>query len=108
MNMEEEGPVRVSEGVARELEAIRRSGLTNMLDRAAVIRLCRTYEYTEAAEWVRRNPDLYAKAIFRGFRAIDNECSTADLPEDRGPGAETTQGHREPTDRRASREESQG
>ncbi len=57
-------PARVREG----LEAVRRSGLTNMLDRPAVIELAETLGFPEAAEWVRQHHREYAEGVFRGFR----------------------------------------
>ena len=52
------------------LEAVRRSGLVNMLDRPRVIELAGKLGFAEAAEWSRRHPRAYARGIFRGFSAI--------------------------------------
>jgi hypothetical protein len=91
MNSEEDGPIRVSEAVAWELEEIRRSGLTNMLDRPAVIRLCRSYGYGDAAEWVGRNPDLYARGIIRGIRSHSGTIYTRREPQPRPGGMDPEQ-----------------
>lgn len=63
----ETGPITVSGEVYAGLEAVRQSGLTNMLDRPRVAALCATMGYLEASEWVRHNKSLYAIGIFRGF-----------------------------------------
>ena len=56
-------PHRVFEGI----EAVRRSGLTNMLDRLRVAEIAEEMGFSEAAEWIRNNRELYARAIFHGF-----------------------------------------
>jgi len=65
----EKKPIVVSAAVFQGLEAVRQSGYTNMLDRPRVIELAEMMGYTEAAEWVRENRNLYAAAIFGGFVA---------------------------------------
>jgi hypothetical protein len=62
-------PVRVSREVFEGLEAVRLSGLTNMLDRPAVIRIAAEMGYDASAAWLRENRDLYARGIFQGFEA---------------------------------------
>jgi len=59
--------VQVPQAVYDGLEAVRRSGLTNMLDRHAVAHLAELMGHEEAARWLRENRDLYAKGVFRGF-----------------------------------------
>jgi hypothetical protein len=49
------------------IEAVRHSGLTNMLDRVRVAELAEAMGFEASAEWVRANRDLYAKAVFEGF-----------------------------------------
>ena len=50
------------------IEAVRLSGLTNMLDRSRVAEIADEMGFPEAAEWVRENPEhLYARAIFHGI-----------------------------------------
>jgi len=61
------GPVPVPREVFEGIEAVRRSGLTNMLDRPTVAILARGMGYAVAARWVRRHRALYARAIFQGF-----------------------------------------
>ena len=56
-------PADVFEGV----EAVRVSGLTNMLDRDRVAELADDMGYAEAARWIREHRDLYAQAVFHGF-----------------------------------------
>ena len=64
-------PRRVFEGI----EAVRRSGLTNMLDRPRVAELAEDLGFQESAEWVRANRELYARAVFNGFRVADERTS---------------------------------
>ena len=61
------GPVEVSAEVFEGIEAVRRSGLTNMLDRQAVAYLAEGMGLEVSARWVRENRRLYARAIFNGF-----------------------------------------
>lgn len=70
MDAKEIGPITVSSEVYDGLEAVRHSGLTNMLDRPRVAQLCAVMGYSAAAEWVRHNKGLYARGIFRGFAAV--------------------------------------
>lgn len=53
------------------LEAVRRSGLTNMLDRPAVIHIAEEMGFKSAAEWVFDHPAEYARGVFEGFEAED-------------------------------------
>jgi len=62
-------PGEVFEGI----EAVRLSGLTNMLDRPAVAEIAETMGYEESARWVREHRDLYARAIFQGFEVDEQE-----------------------------------
>lgn len=63
------GAVRVSAEVREGLEAVRLSGLTNMLDRPAVARIAAAMGYDDCARWVRENRALYARGVFCGFEA---------------------------------------
>ncbi len=60
-------PVPVTPEIHVDLEAVRRSGLTNMLDRSRVAGIAEEMGYDETAHWVGANRDLYAKGIFSGF-----------------------------------------
>ena len=53
--------------VFKGLEAVRLSGLTNMLDRPMVALLAGRLGYPDAARWIKEYPEIYAEAIFRGF-----------------------------------------
>jgi len=59
--------VRVSREVFEGIEAVRDSGLTNMLDRPVVAEIAEEMGFEESARWVREHRDLYARAIFHGF-----------------------------------------
>ena len=61
--------VRVPKAVLDGLEAVRQSGLTNMLDRPVVARLAEEFGFEEAARWVETHRKQYAEAIFGGFEA---------------------------------------
>ncbi len=63
--------VRVTAEVREGLEAVRLSGLTNMLDRPAVARIAAAMGYDDCARWVHRNRELYARGVFQGFDADD-------------------------------------
>jgi len=65
----EANAVRVPEAVLEGLEGVRRTGLTNMLDRNAVQYWADHFEYFETVVWIEDNPKLYAEGIFRGFEA---------------------------------------
>lgn len=56
-------PTAVWEG----LEAVRQSGLTNMLDRPRVIELAEMMGDDETAAWVREHRREYAIGLFGGF-----------------------------------------
>jgi hypothetical protein len=59
--------VPVSQGVFEGIEAVRQSGITNMLDRERVAELAEDMGFDEAARWVREHRELYAQAVFHGF-----------------------------------------
>ena len=65
--------VRVPKAVLDGLEAVRQSGLTNMLDRPAVARLAGEFGFERAARWVETHRKEYAEAIFRGFETTEDE-----------------------------------
>jgi hypothetical protein len=65
--------VRVPKAVLDGLEAVRQSGLTNMLDRPVVAELARDVGFDEAARWVEDHRGQYAEAIFHGFETTEDE-----------------------------------
>ena len=65
--------VRVPQAVLDGLEAVRQSGLTNMLDRPVVAQLAMEFGFDEAALWIEEHRDLYAQGLFRGFEAVEGE-----------------------------------
>ena len=65
----EKHPIPIPAAVYDGLEAVRRSGLTNMLDRPRVIEIAELWGYDETAAWLRENRRLYAEGIFAGFVA---------------------------------------
>jgi hypothetical protein len=63
--------VPVTHEVFAGIEAVRRSGLTNMLDRPRVAEIAEEMSFHESTRWIRANRDLYARAIFHGFDVIE-------------------------------------
>ncbi|HOF90166.1 MAG TPA: DUF5049 domain-containing protein [Armatimonadota bacterium] len=57
---------RVSAAVYAGLEAVRRSGKTNMFDRLWVIELAEMMGFYETAAWVREHRGDYARVLFNG------------------------------------------
>ena len=62
-----QGPVPIPEHVYEVIEAIRRSGVTNMLDRPVVVEVARQMGLPEVADWIDKNRANYSNGIFRGF-----------------------------------------
>jgi len=56
------GPLSVYE----DIEWIRMSGMVNMSDEIEVEEACRRLGFTEAANWIQSNPELYHKLILEG------------------------------------------
>ncbi|WP_246041620.1 DUF5049 domain-containing protein [Desulfoglaeba alkanexedens] len=67
--LEDDAPVRIPVPalVWQGVDAVRLSGLTNMLDRPEVVRIARKLDFTEAAGWIDAHPKEYAEGVFRGF-----------------------------------------
>ena len=65
--------VRVPKAVLDGLEAVRTSGLTNMLDRPVVAQLAREFGFEEAARWIKAHRRGFAEGIFRGFEATEED-----------------------------------
>ncbi len=65
--------VKVPKAVLDGLEAVRKSGLTNMLDRPVVAELAREFGFEEAARWIRARRRDFAAGIFQGFEAEEEK-----------------------------------
>jgi hypothetical protein len=67
--LEDDAPVRIPVPalVWQGINAVRLSGLTNMLDRPEVVRIARELDFSEAAGWIEAHPKEYAEGVFRGF-----------------------------------------
>lgn len=61
--------VRVPAAVLEGSLAVRRCGLTNMLDRPVVADLAEKLGFPDAARWIETLPRDYAEGVFRGFEA---------------------------------------
>jgi len=70
--------IPVPQPVLDGIEAARRSGRTNMLDRPAVERLADALGFHATVLWLHDNPGDYARGIFHGFRA---ELDAGDEPD---------------------------
>ncbi len=73
--------VQVPREVFEGIEAVRLSGLTNMLDRALVAEIVDGMGYEQAARWVRANPALYARGVFHGFEVIEKPGGESKPPQ---------------------------
>ena len=60
-------PIRVPTAVYAGLDAIRRSGQTNMFARAQVIRLAAALGFADTAAWVEAYPEQYLAGVLAGF-----------------------------------------
>jgi len=67
------GKVKVPKAVLDGLEAVRKSGLTNMLDRPVVAELAQEFGFEEAARWVNGHRREFAEGIFHGFTATEDK-----------------------------------
>ena len=65
--------VKVPKAVLDGLEAVRRSELTNMLDRPVVAELAREFGFEEAARWINAHRREFAEGIFHGFTATQEK-----------------------------------
>lgn len=81
--------VPVSHAVYEGIEAVRRSGMTNMFDRPAVAYIANEMGFDEAADWLRAHRDEYARAVFHGFEVNDhgdvNEGADGPCPDASSP-----------------------
>ena len=74
-------PVPVSREVSEGMEAVRRSGITNMLDRPRVIELADTLGFHATALWIHENPSAYARGVFHGFEVEPPATTQAGAPD---------------------------
>ena len=67
--VQDDKPARIpiSALVWQGIDAVRLSGLSNMLDRPVVARLAGELGYPDAARWIEEHPKEYAEGVFRGF-----------------------------------------
>ena len=59
--------VKVPQAVLDGLEAVRRSGLSNMLDRPVVVELAEAFGFEDAARWIEDHRTEFAEGLFKGF-----------------------------------------
>jgi len=59
--------VPIPEEVFAVIDGIRRSGITNMLDRNMVVEIARQLNFPDEADWIDRHRREFAEGIFRGF-----------------------------------------
>ena len=65
--------VKVPKAVLDGLEAVRQSGLTNMLDRPIVAELASEFGFEEAARWIKAHRREFAVGVFHGFTAAEEK-----------------------------------
>ena len=71
--------VQISHAVFDGLEFVRRSGITNMLDRKTVLELAREWDFTETAEWIESvDSGTYGRLIFQGPDIIEDDTYDRD------------------------------
>ena len=66
------GPVVVTSDVLAGINAVRATGLVNMLDHKAVSMLAGACGSLAAGAWIEANPTTYTEGVIRGFRAEFN------------------------------------
>ena len=66
-----EPKIRIPSDVLEGLEAVRKSGKTNMLDMPVVMKLALDMGHPQTMLWVREHQPLYAVGIFRSFEPTD-------------------------------------
>ena len=66
--------VQIPENVLEGIEAVRKSGRTNMLARDTVAAIALELGYVDAAFWLedKANHKTYAEGIFKGFTEEEN------------------------------------
>ena len=64
--------ISVTRAVLDGIMAVRDSGLTNMLDRPAVVRLAQEMGHPEAATWIETHTREFAEGIIYGFDTQDD------------------------------------
>lgn len=62
--------VPIPEAVYAVIDGIRRSGVTNMLDRNMVVKIARELGFADEATWIDSHRATYAECIFRGARPV--------------------------------------
>ena len=66
-------PISIPPEVLEGIEAVRKSGKTNMLDRPAVAAIALELGHVDAAFWLedKANHKTYAQGIFKGFKEAE-------------------------------------
>ena len=64
--------ISIPADVWQGLESVRRSGLTNMFDRPAVIKIAEMLDFPETARWIEAHHGPYTEGLFKGF-VVDPE-----------------------------------
>jgi len=64
-------PVRVTKEVFEGIDAVRRSGRTNTLDLAEVVKIAREMGFIDAANWIESNRLSYGRGVLFGFLVLE-------------------------------------
>jgi len=69
--------VKIPDEVLKGLEAVRKSGRTNMMDRPAVAAIALELGFVDAAFWLtdKANHKAYATGIFHGFEEAETPAT---------------------------------
>ncbi len=70
--------VKVSRSVLDGIRAVRDSGITNMLDREMVIKICSELGFFLAARWIDGNKKEYSAGVFFGFEETEETSQEGD------------------------------
>ena len=89
---EEPSEAASPEQLEKALLAVRDSGLTNMLDYAAVARLAREFGFPAVADWIEAHPTDYTRLLLRGeFRPLRDNFIGKEVPHPDNAEPEATQ-----------------
>jgi hypothetical protein len=70
--------ITVPADVLEGLEAVRRSGKTNLFDVPVVVQLALEMGFPDAAFWVEEHKSLYFSGIIKGFEGEGGEAECVD------------------------------
>lgn len=69
--MKQPRKIKVPANVFQGLEAVRKSGTTNMLEWRVATAQAVALGYLDTAQWIESNLEAYERGIFQGFEAMN-------------------------------------